>query len=254
MKTPGALRGTPVHGALEPDSTRVFDIAGRIAPQTYRVLEPDGARSLSPFAPIMPPLFRRTAQEGETAAMEDIQNSAAEIYTNSRAAAEAYANASPADTVPAVSKVFAENNIGTNAEVYVNSGTAAGRYTAAARYAAAGPLTAAARYTAVHTEPYTSAGGGNAISAGGGAAGGTAGVTHRQAGGHEEIFSRLESIIKEQRSQVEKLEKEQKELKSLITVQRERLNQKPGEEARAFDQFMGQLQNELRLERLRRGL
>ena len=254
VKTPGALRGTPVHGALEPDSTRVFDIAGRIAPQTYRVLEPDGARSLSPFAPIMPPLFRRTAQEGETAAMEDIQNSAAEIYTNSRAAAEAYANASPAATVPAVSKVFAENNIGTNAEVYVNSGTAAGRYTAAARYAAAGPLTAAARYTAVHTEPYTSAGGGNAISAGGGAAGGTAGVTHRQAGGHEEIFSRLESIIKEQRSQVEKLEKEQKELKSLITVQRERLNQKPGEEARAFDRFMGQLQNELRLERLRRGL
>ena len=254
VKTPGALRGTPVHGALEPDSTRVFDIAGRIAPQTYRVLEPDGARSLSPFAPIMPPLFRRTAQEGETAAMEDIQNSAAEIYTNSRAAAEAYANASPAATVPAVSKVFAENNIGTNAEVYVNSGRAAGRYTAAARYAAAGPLTAAARYTAVHTEPYTSAGGGNAISAGGGAAGGTAGVTHRQAGGHEEIFSRLESIIKEQRSQVEKLEKEQKELKSLITVQRERLNQKPGEEARAFDRFMGQLQNELRLERLRRGL
>ena len=79
-------------------------------------------------------------------------------------------------------------------------------------------------------------------------------MTHRQAGGHEEIFSRLESIIKEQRSQVEKLEKEQKELKSLITVQRERLNQKPGEEARAFDRFMGQLQNELRLERLRRGL
>lgn len=254
VKTPGALRGTPVHGALEPDSTRVFDIAGRIAPQTYRVLEPDGARSLSPFAPIMPPLFRRTAQEGETAAMEDIQNSAAEVYTNSRAAAEAYANASPADTVPAVSKVFAENNIGTNAEVYVNSGTAAGRYTAAARYAAAGPLTAAARYTAVHTEPYTSAGGGNAISAGGGAAGGTAGVTHRQAGVHEEILFRLEGIIKEQRSQVERLEKEQKELKSLITVQREQLNQKPGEEARAFDRFMGQLQNELRLERLRRGL
>lgn len=196
VKTPGALRGTPIHGALEPDSARGFNIAGHMAPQAYSALEPDGAHSLSPFAPIMPPLFRRTAQEGETAAVEDIQNSAAEVYTNSRAAAEAYAN------------------VGL----------------------------------------YTSAVGENVISAGRGAAGETAGVTHRQAGVHEEILSRLEGIIKEQRSQVEKLEKEQKELKSLITVQRERLNQKPGEEARAFDQFMGQLQNELRLERLRHGL
>ena len=174
---------------------RGYDIAGHMAPQAYSALEPDGAHSLSPFAPIMPPLFRRIAQEGETAAVEDFQNSAAEIYTNSRAAAEAYAN------------------VGL----------------------------------------YTSAVGENVISAGRGAAGKPPGVTHRQAGVHEEILSRLEGIIKEQRSQVEKLEKEQKELKSLITVQREQLNQKPGE-ARAFDQFMGQLQNELRLERLRHGL